>query len=145
MIVYLGTDLMMASAIGAVARSAGRTMRSVTHASSLLELMAGQPRPSVVIINLQTPGLEIGSLAAAIGVIADRNSADSANSDAVHSAAHAQDSDTTVAAGAGASGPTSIIWFAQHVETGLLDQVRATGIGTVMTRGQLNHRLPELV
>lgn len=41
--------------------------------------------------------------------------------------------------------PPKTIAFAQHVEQDLLDAVRGSVIDHVMTRGQFNHRLPQLI
>lgn len=113
MIVHLGTDLMMASSIGAVARERGLPFRSVTSAEKLLALLEAEPNVRLALINLQQPDLDISGLGKAL-------------------------------AARGTAAPP-VVWFAQHVYEDLLQAGTATGLGTVMTRGQLSRELPNLV
>ncbi len=112
MILHLGTDLMMASSIGTLARQRQIGFRSFTTAGKLVEAIGANVNP-LVIINMQLPGLDIAELGKQLIKL----------------------------------GPNSItvLWFAQHVYEDLLHASAVTGIGVVLTRGQLSKKLPELV
>ncbi len=63
MIIHFGSDLMMASALGGAARTAGVPFRSLTTLPKLEELLAGDSPPRMVIVDLQAPGFDFSSCA----------------------------------------------------------------------------------
>lgn len=113
MVLHLGTDLMLASSIGAVARERGIAFRSLTSADRLLSALAGPTEVTLAIVNLQLPNLDIEGLGKSLQELPEP--------------------------------AVPVIWAAQHVFEDLLARAAATGVGQVMTRGQLVNRLPLLI
>ena len=70
MIVYLTTDLMMASSANSFARQHNIKMTQVANQTAALEAI-DQERPHLFLIDLQTPGLDIPDLSKRLKKLAD--------------------------------------------------------------------------
>lgn len=71
MIVHLGTDLMMASAIGATARRLELPFRSVTDVGRLMELLSSGTVCRLLLVDLQLPRIDVPSLAGQLKGLAE--------------------------------------------------------------------------
>ena len=113
MVVILTQDLMMSSSVGAVAKAHSLTAKSVSSINKAINLLNEQ-RASLLLIDLQMPGLDLAELTAEIAKLPDETR------------------------------PTSIA-YAQHVNVELLEQGQQAGFDMVVTRGQLNRELGDLL
>lgn len=113
MIYYLTKDLMMASNVQAVARQKQIDLKIVPTVAKLLEL-SNQTPSTRVLVDLQTPGLDISSISSLVEQL-----------DA------AQDQ------------PASVVGYAQHVHIDLMQTAADSGFSSVVTRGQMHHNAAE--
>jgi len=113
MIVFITSDLMMASNAQAHAKQQGAKMFQVPTAERGLEILR-ESRPHLLLVDLQCPGLDIKSLGASLGNLAD------------------------------AISPLTI-GFAQHVEVEKLHAARDAGFDQVLTRGQMNSQIGQII
>ena len=113
MVVFITSDLMMASNASAHAKQQGVKICQVSSAARGLEVVK-ENRPQLLLVDLQCPGLDIASLGTALSQLADSVS------------------------------PLTI-GFAQHVETGKLQAGRDAGFDQVLTRGQMNSQVAQII
>jgi len=113
MIVFITSDLMMASNANAHARQQGVKISQVSTAERGLE-MVQEHRPQMLLVDLQCPGLDIMSLGASLGSLAD-------------------------------SIAPLTIGFAQHVEIEKLQAAKDAGFDQVLTRGQMNSQVGQII
>lgn len=113
MILHLTQDLMMSSTASALARSSDRTYKMVA-STERLAAIADENGPALVLVDLQTPGLQLSEL------------------------------DRWISERLEPTGSTAIA-YAQHVAVDELRQASECGFTKVLTRGQLNRQLAELI
>ena len=113
MIVFITSDLMMASNANAHAKQQGVKISQVSTAQRGLE-MVKEHRPQLLLVDLQCPDLDIPALGASLGVLAD------------------------------AIAPLTI-GFAQHVEVDKLQTAKDAGFDQVLTRGQMNSQVGQII
>lgn len=103
----------MSSNASAHAREHGTTIATVRTAEKALEVIQ-ESRPQVLLVDLQTPGLEITTLGEAIQKLAD-------------------------------SVAPVTIGYAQHVNVEILESAKSAGFDQVLTRGQVNREIGQIV
>ena len=113
MIVFITSDLMMASNAQAHAKQQGAKMVQVSSAEQGLATVR-ESRPHLLLVDLQCPGLDIKSLGVSLGKLAD------------------------------AISPLTI-GFAQHVEVEKLQTAKDAGFDQVLTRGQMNSQVGQII
>ena len=113
MVVFITSDLMMASNATAHARQQGVEIRQVSSAERGLEIVK-ESRPHLLLVDLQCPGLDIQALGTSLSELAD------------------------------AISPLTV-GFAQHVETDKLQAGRDAGFDQIMTRGQMNSQVAQII
>lgn len=113
MILFLTSDLMMSSNANSHARQKKIELKTVVSAQAAITMIEEQ-RPHLVLIDLQTPGLEVEALGESIRELPDSVS------------------------------PLTIA-YAQHVNIELLQQAKASGFDQVLTRGQFNSQIGQIV
>ncbi len=118
MILHLSQDLMLVARVSAASRVAGISFKSLSSAKSLLEWITGRE-----------PG---GSTDKDLHVFVDLQLPDLSIADTLTEIGRQVN-------------PASIVAYAQHVRTDLLDNARSTGVGVILTRGQFDHQLENLV
>ena len=110
-ILILTKDLMIQSNASAAARSEGFKLRACGSLQRLSERYREEESVAAVLVDLQTPELEIERLNQTLSQVQVLRT----------------------------------IAFAQHVEEELLANAQIENIDLVLTRGQFNHQLPQLV
>jgi len=113
MICFLTKDLMMSSNASSHARQNNVQLKTAPSAEKAFEIIQ-KTRPHLLLIDLQTPGLNVETLGDEIRGLAD------------------------------AVCPLTIA-YAQHVNVELLDQAKAAGFDQVLTRGQVNSRIADII
>ncbi len=113
MIVFLTKDLMMSSSANSHARQHKTSIKTVGSTEDAIAVIQ-EERPHLLLIDLQTPGLDIGKLGEEVRELAD-------------------------------SVCPLTIAYAQHVNIEVLEQGRAAGFDQVLTRGQMNHQIGQIV
>jgi len=113
MIVFITSDLMMASNASAHAKQQGVKIAQVSSAERGMEVVK-ENRPHLLLVDLQCPGLDIEAVGASLAKLADSIS------------------------------PLTI-GFAQHVETEKLSAGRNAGFDQVLTRGQMNSQVGQII
>ena len=113
MIVFLTSDLMMASNANAHAKQYSVAIAQVSSAAKAIEIIKAN-RPHLLLIDLQCPGLDIATLGDQLKKLSD------------------------------SMAPLSI-GYAQHVEVVKLQQARSAGINQVLTRGQVNSQMGQII
>ena len=113
MVVFITSDLMMASNASAHAKQQGIKICQVSSAERGLEIVK-ESRPHLLLVDLQCPGLDIVGLGSSLSKLADSIS------------------------------PLTI-GFAQHVETDKLQAGRDAGFDQVLTRGQMNSQVAQII
>lgn len=113
MIVFITSDLMMASNANAHAKQQNVKISQVSTAERGLE-MVKEHRPQLLLVDLQCPGLDIPALGTSLGALAD------------------------------AISPLTI-GFAQHVEVEKLQTAKDVGFDQVLTRGQMNSQVGQII
>ena len=113
MIVFLTSDLMMASNAGSHAHQRKMELKTVDSAEAAIKLIEDQ-RPYLFLIDLQTPGLEVAALGESVRELAD-------------------------------SVCPLTIAYAQHVNVDLLRQAQSAGFDQILTRGQFNNQIGQII
>ena len=113
MVVFITSDLMMASNANAHAKQQGVKICQVSSVEQGLKIVK-EDRPHLLMVDLQCPGLDIAALGASLSKLAD-------------------------------SITPLTIGFAQHVETDKLQAGRDAGFDQVLTRGQMNSQVAQII
>ncbi len=113
MIVFLTSDLMMSSNANSHARQKKIDLKTVDSIQAAI-LLIEEHRPHLLLIDLQTPGLDVESLGRSVRELAD-------------------------------SVCPLTIAYAQHVNLDLLQQAKTAGFDQVLTRGQFNSQMGQIV
>lgn len=113
MIVFLTKDLMLSSSANSHARQHETTLKTVGTIDEAIKCIQAD-RPHLLIIDLQTPGLDVDALGVEIRDLAD-------------------------------SVCPLTIAYAQHVNVELIQQARSAGFDQVLTRGQFNSQVGQIV
>jgi CheY-like chemotaxis protein len=113
-VILLTTDLLSLSPLAFAAQSAGGSLEAAASLEQLL-VKVGQRRPSVVLIDLTLPGLDIASTISAVRNVA----ADEA--------------------------PILVVAYGPHVHEGRLEAARQAGCDRVLSRGQIHRDLANLL
>ena len=113
MIVFLTKDLMMSSNASSHARQHDTSLQTVGTVEDAIAVIQAE-RPHLLLVDLQTPGIDVGKLGEEIRGLAD-------------------------------SVCPLTIAYAQHVNVELLEQARSTGFDQVLTRGQMNSKIGQIV
>lgn len=113
MIVFLTKDLMMGSSASSHARQHGTQIKTVATGDDALSVIR-RDRPHMLLVDLQTPGIDVGQLGEEIRELADSLC------------------------------PLTIA-YAQHVNVELLEQAKQAGFDQVLTRGQFNSQIGQIV
>ena len=113
MIVFLTKDLMMSSNAGSHARQHETSLKTVATTKAAIDIIQ-EDRPHLLLVDLQTPGLDVGNLGEEIRELAD-------------------------------SVCPLTIAYAQHVNVDLLTLARESGFDQILTRGQFNNQIGQIV
>ena len=113
MVVFITSDLMMASNASAHAKQQGIKICQASSGERGLEIVK-KDRPHLLLVDLQCPGLDISALGKSLSKLAD-------------------------------SITPLTIGFAQHVETEKLQAGRDAGFDQVLTRGQMNSQVGQII
>jgi CheY-like chemotaxis protein len=113
MIVFLTKDLMMSSSANSHARQHQTSIKTVATSAEAIA-MIHEDRPHLLLVDLQTPGIDVKQLGEEIRGLAD-------------------------------SVCPLTIAYAQHVNVELLQEARAAGFDQVLTRGQFNSQIGQIV
>ena len=113
MILMLTQDLMMSSTVSSVARSMDESFKTASSVTAA-EKMIAEHQPRLMLIDLQTPALQVDSLSQLFkGLPTDQR-------------------------------PRPVA-YAQHVNKDLLDQASAAGFDQILTRGQMDANVTDVL
>ncbi len=104
---------MMSSNASSHAKQLEKKLKTVSSAKTALKLIE-EERPHLLLVDLQTPGLDVADFGKEIRELADSVC------------------------------PLSIA-YAQHVNVELLDTAKSSGFDQVLTRGQMNSQIGQIV